>query len=69
MTSNNSGTGTAFRIHNCSFAAVCPACLHKEPCPPLIVLAVLGQEAHLFAPIKRNEPDAEHVLLGIIAPY
>jgi hypothetical protein len=33
------------RSHNCSFAPVCPVCRSEQPCPPLIVLAVLDQEA------------------------
>lgn len=48
MTSHNHQTGAPFRIHNCSFAPVCPACQKEQPCPPLIVLAVLEHEASLL---------------------
>jgi len=45
MISNHDGMSTTSRIHTCAFAGVCPACLHEEACPPLIVLAVLEQES------------------------
>lgn len=48
----NPSTRIHARIHDCMFAGACPACLHEEPCPPLIVLAVLETES-------RHLPDGE----------
>ncbi len=56
ISNHHDGMSTTSRIHSCTFAGVCPACLHEEPCPPLIVLAVLEQESRL---VGKNESHTE----------